>query len=88
MRIPPLFGEISIVDNRGQNHVDRMCIYLDTEMKTMPEESKIETPSTQEELHATKTGQEERIDRIAEQAAERAGKSEKRYDQGHDIFTK
>jgi hypothetical protein len=88
MRIPPLFGALSIVDNRGQNHVDRLRIYLCTEINTMPEEPKIETPSTQEELHATKTGQEERIDRIAEQAAERAGKSEKRYDQGHDIFTK
>jgi hypothetical protein len=88
MRIPPLFGEISIVDNRGQNHVDRMCIYLDTEMKTMPEESKIETPPTQEESLTSKTGQEKRIDRIAEQVAEGAGKAEKRYDQGHDIFTK
>jgi hypothetical protein len=65
-----------------------MCIQLYTEMKTMPEESKIETPSTQEEVHTSKTGQEKRIDRIAEQAAEGAGKAEKRYDQNHDIFTK
>jgi hypothetical protein len=88
MRIPPLFGAISIVDNRGQNHVDLMCISLDTEMKTMPEESKIETPPTQEESHTSKTGQEKRIDRIADQVAEGAGKAEKRYDQSHDIFTK
>ncbi len=54
----------------------------------MPEESKIETPPTQEEVHAPKTRQDERIDRLAEQAAEGASKSEKRYDQGHDIFTK
>jgi hypothetical protein len=88
MRIPPLFSAISIVDNRGQNHVDRQRIQPNTEINTMPEESKIETPSTQEELHATKTRQEERIDRLAEEAAEGASKSEKRYDQGHDIFTK
>ena len=54
----------------------------------MPEESKIETPSTQEEVHASQTGQEKRIDRIAEQVAEGAGNAEKRYDQNHDIFTK
>jgi hypothetical protein len=65
-----------------------MCIYLTSEVKTMPEETKIETPSTQEEVHASKTSQEKRIDRIAEQAAEGAGKAEKRYDQNHDIFTK
>ena len=76
------------MDNRAQNHVDRMCIYLDSEVKTMPEEPRIETPSTQDELHASKTRQEERIDRLAEQAAEGASKAEKRYDQGHDIFTK
>jgi hypothetical protein len=50
-----------------------MCIYLTSEVKTMPEETKIETPSTQEEVHASKTSQEKRIDRIAEQAAEGAG---------------
>jgi hypothetical protein len=54
----------------------------------MPEESKIETPSTQEEVRTSKTGQEKRIDRIAEQAAEGAGKADTRYDQNHDIFTK
>jgi len=54
----------------------------------MPEEPRIETPSTQDELHASKTRQEERIDRLAEQAAEGASEAEKRYDQGHDIFTK
>jgi hypothetical protein len=57
-------------------------------MNTMPEESKIETPPTQEESLTSKTVQEKRIDRLAEQVAEGASKSEKRYDQGHDIFTK
>jgi hypothetical protein len=76
------------VDNRGQNHVDRMCIYLTREIKTMPQEPKIETPSTQEERNAAKTDEAERIDRIADQAAGKAGRSEKQYDQGHDIFTK
>ena len=54
----------------------------------MPEESKLETPSTQEELHTTKTGQEERIDRIAEASCRKSRQVEKRYDQEHDIFTK
>jgi len=52
----------------------------------MADESKIETP--QEELHTSKTREDKEIDRIAERAAERAGNTEKRYDQGHDIFTK
>ena len=54
----------------------------------MPQEPKIETPSTQEERNAAKTDEAERIDRIADQAAGKAGRSEKQYDQGHDIFTK
>jgi hypothetical protein len=28
------------------------------------------------------------LDRVANEAAEQAGKTEQRYDQGHDIFTK
>jgi hypothetical protein len=58
--------------------------------KTMANESKTETPSTDEEFHTSKTETEEdkKIDRIAQHAAERAGNTEKRYDQDHDIFTK
>ena len=54
----------------------------------MPDQTRIEqTPST-EELNTAKTDQDEKIDRIAEQAAEKASKTEKHYDQNHDIFTK
>lgn len=54
----------------------------------MADESKIETPPTLEEFHTSKTSEDNRLDRIAEKAAERAGNTEKRYDQDHDIFTK
>ncbi len=47
-----------------------------------------EKPSSTDEFHTSKTGQDNRIDRAAEEAAEKAGKAEKRYDQEHDIFTK
>jgi hypothetical protein len=52
----------------------------------MANESKIETP--EQEFHTSKTGEDKRIDRIAERAAEKAGNTEKRYDQNNDIFTK
>jgi hypothetical protein len=54
----------------------------------MADESKIEKPSDLEEFHTSKTGEDEKIERIAERAAERAGKTERRYDEQHDIFTK
>jgi hypothetical protein len=54
----------------------------------MADESKTETPLTQEEFHTSKTGEDNRLDRAAEEAAEKAGRAEKRYDKGHDIFTK
>jgi hypothetical protein len=53
-----------------------------------PNEAKIEKPSSLDEFHTSKTGEDKKLDRLAEQAAEKAGKSEKRYDQNHDIFTK
>ena len=53
----------------------------------MADESKTETPLTEEEFH-TATGQDSKIDRIAEQAAEKAAKTEKKYDKTQDIFTK
>jgi hypothetical protein len=54
----------------------------------MADLSKTETPMTDEDFRTEKTGQESRLDRTAEHAAEKAGKTEKRYDQEHDIFTK
>jgi hypothetical protein len=56
--------------------------------QTMPNETHVEKPSSTEELNTAKTEQDKKIDRIAEQAAEKASKTEKHYDQGHDIFTK
>jgi hypothetical protein len=53
----------------------------------MADQSKTETPITKEEFH-TATGQDSRLDRAAEQAAEKAGKTEKRYDKDNGIFTK
>ena len=52
----------------------------------MADESKIETPH--EEFHTSETGEDKKIDRIANEAAKKAGKTEKRYDQQNDIFTK
>jgi hypothetical protein len=54
----------------------------------MADLSKTETPITEEEFHTAKTGEDSRLDRTAERAAEKAGKTERRYDQEHDIFTK
>jgi hypothetical protein len=54
----------------------------------MADLSKTETPTTEEEFHTARTGEQSRIDRIAEEAAEKAGRTEKRYDKGQDIFTK
>jgi hypothetical protein len=52
----------------------------------MANESKIATPA--QEVHTSKTGEDKKIDRIANQAAEKAGKTENRYDQQNDIVTK
>jgi hypothetical protein len=54
----------------------------------MPNQTRIEKPPSTEDLHTAKTEQDKQIDRTAEQAAEKASKTEKRYDQDHDIFTK
>jgi hypothetical protein len=54
----------------------------------MADEPKIESPSNAEEVQTARTAEDKRIDHIADRAAERAGRSEKRYDEGHDIFTK
>jgi hypothetical protein len=54
----------------------------------MADTSKTETPITDEEFHTSKSGENNRLDRVAEQAAEKAGKTEKRYDRDQNIFTK
>jgi hypothetical protein len=53
-----------------------------------PNLSNVEKPSSLDEFNTSKTGEDKKIDRAADQAAEKAGKTEKRYDQNHDIFTK
>jgi hypothetical protein len=54
----------------------------------MADTSKTETPITDEEFHTSKSGENNRLDRAAEEAAEKASRTEKRYDQGQEIFTK
>jgi len=54
----------------------------------MPNQPETKKPLSTDEFHTSKTGQDKKIDRTAEQAAEKAGKTEKQYDQEHDIFTK
>jgi hypothetical protein len=52
-----------------------------------PNLGKTEKPSTLD-VHDSKTGEDKALDRLADRAAEKAGKTEKRYDSEHDIFTK
>jgi hypothetical protein len=54
----------------------------------MADTSKTETPITNEEFHTSKSADKNRIDRAAQEAAERASKTEKRYDKDQEIFTK
>jgi hypothetical protein len=46
------------------------------------------TPRQQDDLNASETTNEETLDRIADEVAQRAARTERRYDQDHDIFTK
>jgi hypothetical protein len=51
-------------------------------------ETKIDQAPSTEKFPATRTEEEKKIDRTAEAAAEKAGKTERHYDQNHGIFTK
>jgi hypothetical protein len=42
----------------------------------------------QENSDVATTGKEAKLDRIANEAASRAGKRQRRYDQEHNLFTK
>jgi hypothetical protein len=46
------------------------------------------TPSQKAPAKGSETTEDKKLDRIADDAAKRAGKTEKRYDEDHDIFTK
>lgn len=54
----------------------------------MADISKTETPITDQEFHTSKSGENNKLDREAEEAATKASKTEKRYDKSQDIFTK
>jgi hypothetical protein len=54
----------------------------------MPDETTIEKPSNLKEFKTSKTGEDNKIDRTAEEAAEKARKREQKYDESHDLFTK
>lgn len=45
-------------------------------------------PKQQDRSEDSETPADKDLDRIADEAAQRAGETEKRYDQSHDIFTK
>ncbi len=53
-----------------------------------PNAGKIDESSTLEEFHTSVTGEDNRLDRSADDAAKKASKTEKAYDRDHDIFTK
>jgi hypothetical protein len=46
------------------------------------------TPKQQDNFSASETTNDKTLDRIADELAQRAERTEKRYDQDHDIFTK
>ena len=52
-----------------------------------PNLGKTEKPSTLD-VHTPEAAEDKEIDRIADRAAEKAGKTEKSYDSEHGIFTK
>jgi hypothetical protein len=54
----------------------------------MPSQAENEKSPTMEEFHTSKTGEDNKLDRAAEESAEKASKTQKRYDNSHDIFTK
>ena len=51
--------------------------------KNTPEFADSKSPAEIQKLEDQKM-----LDRVADEAAEKAGNTERRYDQGHDIFTK
>ncbi len=54
----------------------------------MASETKIDKAPSSEEFHTSKTGEDNKVDRAAQEAAVKASKTEKRFDRDHDIFTK
>ena len=55
----------------------------------MPETTKkSEVPVEPDRSKESEIAAEKRLDKLASEAAKRAGKTERRYDESHDIFTK
>lgn len=54
----------------------------------MPEQFENPEATKLEDKTISDASAEKRIDRIAEKAAEKASKTEQRYDKEHDIFSK
>jgi hypothetical protein len=46
------------------------------------------TPRQQDDFNASETANEKTLDRIADEVAQLAARTEQRFDQDHDIFTK
>jgi hypothetical protein len=46
------------------------------------------TRRQEDDVIASETTNEQQLDRIADEAAKRAEKTEQRYDQDHNVFTK
>jgi hypothetical protein len=46
------------------------------------------TPRQQDDFNPFETENKKTLDRIADEAAQRAARTEQRFDQDHDIFTK
>jgi hypothetical protein len=46
------------------------------------------TPGQQDDFNASETTNEKKLDRIADEVAQRAARTEQHYDQDRDIFTK
>lgn len=53
-----------------------------------PNTGTTDKPSSTDEFHTAVTGEDNKLDRTAERAAEKASKTEKAYDRDHNIFTK
>jgi hypothetical protein len=54
----------------------------------MADLSNTEKPSTMDDFRTSKTGEDNKLDRAAEEAAEKSSTTQKRYHKDHDIFTK
>ena len=53
-----------------------------------PDAGKTDATSSTEEFHTAVTGEDNKLDHSAGKAAEKAAKTEQKYDRDHNIFTK